>query len=404
MRTCLNPVVERARVDHGLQVEDIVALLSSWPTGSSTLAPGGGRRVVLPDGAWVEAGFSMKGNLKTEFSDPRMPGQFADYVRRAHEVCEERVHHLVLMCDGAVSGSYLGEGFRLGPADGPQVDERFQADVPGLPRQLLPTPLRVQLRISTPPASHAPFYRSVIVERALRRLSGFLAVHLNPFVRPPAVGVTWATGVTASGVPNRLVSQGYVYGDGETETWVECPPRLLEEIAPVRDGDYFEALRTELAVPSDLGERWERLSLLAADDRLRFERASSWVLRALDSRAQDDPTAVVISAVVAIECVLDKTGERCEQCGQQAHSVAREFNAFVDRYVGTEEPQLSALFKNVYARRSWLIHGSGLHSVDESLFTTLGADAFIDQLSALILARRGLRNWLADQRPGVDAR
>ena len=241
-------------------------------------------------------------------------------------------------------------------------------------------------------------YSAFVVDREFRRFVGFLGAHLNPFVRPLATGTTWAVHYSGGASENLLVDQGYAADASWPSEWVDYADEpALRSVAYASDADYFEALPADLAVPCDLESRWDSLFRLPAEDSLRFERASAWLTRALVAAALHDGTGVVASSIIAIECLLDASTDKCECCGQPVHSVGEKFRKFVRRYADSEDERLLPLFESLYGVRSRVVHGGYLGAVDEPLFAQVSMLADSASLASLILARRSLRNWLADR-------
>lgn len=168
----------------------------------------------------------------------------------------------------------------------------------------------------------------------------------------------------------------------------------LRELEVIPRDQYFSELgitARELRVP-DLQSLWSAFNALDAEHQARFLRACASLTSA--TNPDIDRGLFVLSLVTSIEALCDASSETCPTCGSKL-GVGKNFQNFLSTHV-QESGELLKAYKDLYGRRSNLVHGSLHYDTDEPAMG-IRETSFATRLAAWSAAKRGIVNWLLAQ-------
>jgi hypothetical protein len=130
-----------------------------------------------------------------------------------------------------------------------------------------------------------------------------------------------------------------------------------------------------------------------------FERASIWFAQMQDLWPRASSSALV-AAVTAIETLLAKDAERCNECGQLKYNINRKFKEFLRIHVPGVESRFPEEFAAIYKTRSNVAHGKLMLMADlrpwQFFGDTLQQWQAKFQRNTYRIVATALRNWVLE--------
>lgn len=197
------------------------------------------------------------------------------------------------------------------------------------------------------------------------------------------------------------IQEGYGYSDFSPK--LDCFSST-EQLSPIRtysSDEYYDDMffpgDYALTLPASIVQYLDKVFSLPVSLADSFERATVWFAQMHDLWPRAS-SAALVAAVTAIETLLAKDSERCNECGQLKHSVTRKFKDFLRIYVPGIESRFPEEFAVLYKTRSGLAHGERMLMADlrpwQFFGDTLQQWQAEFQRNTYRIIATALRNWV----------
>lgn len=240
--------------------------------------------------------------------------------------------------------------------------------------------------LELPPETH-PMQFPFVLQYKYKSCDDFV---INNRRRQAAVtGCTRYLNVIVNGVvepPPRYTEQLWVYADDvRSSVWKQAgyiPTSTLEDLevfTPFEDtqridivepGDYYNkhgfSLSEGLLLPTITCHLLDKINLLSAPDREKFDRSAVWFKMSHDVYSTSTSSSFNALAT-ATECLLPDNKSKCECCGQPVYAITKRFMDFLKEYAQPSpeiQTEIEKMYKKYYPMRSSLTHGLALLDAD----------------------------------------
>ncbi len=159
-------------------------------------------------------------------------------------------------------------------------------------------------------------------------------------------------------------------------------------------GDYYNHFwfqSKEIEMPVEMEQFLNSFENLTTEDNENFRRSLYWFNTGV--RLYNQEQLSIISFTIAIECLLTSpSSKKCSSCGKPlSDGPTKLFHEFMEKNLSLPD-DINHLIKNIYPKRSNMVHGSHAYAADRGFFSLMEFDD--PEFFTAIFVRRALINWL----------
>lgn len=393
MNSSLLKIVQHPNVSHA----EVLTLFHSYFNHATIPLAGRARRFGEPNrGRYLDVHFKKDGSIsKLDGKMPAADGRaLAERVRSTLlENQEDAFGETICFSNhDAVKGYYrYADVFQILPI--PQ-------DAPHAPYIAAEHPFRMEFRYV---ACSDPFINTYRRSAKAAQLTRILNTLCNASISTRSIYARHFWGLLPDVTPVRVrwIQEGYGYPGlasqlGSFSTTDQLSPIKLYPPDEFYDDMFFPG-DYALALPASIDEYLRKVLSLRDPEANLFERASIWFAQIQDLWPRASSSAMV-AAVTAIETLLPKDAERCNECGQPKYSITKKFKDFLRIHVPSIEERFPDEFTAIYKTRSSLAHGDVMLMADLRPWNYFGDvlqqwQADFQRNTYRIIAT-ALRNWV----------